>query len=483
MDDALRVLGAASMAHLLFSVLLMLSGRRLLPDRSFANAIIFISLLAALASLRFVMDPGGPAVAGLWYDALGGAAGVAATSCLTVIIDHYRGRQTHPVRTFWPVVLWLIAWSRPEFRQSEDLRILVANALHAVNFSAALWAASAASRQVPPALRPLAIVSAFGLACAWASMALIGAPSMGLPLPFEPPMFLAAQAPVLTLACTLPLVLSALLRAFEAQIAVRGDALALPGQGIMFTAQLAKLGEVAAGAAHELRQPLNALRLGLANVARQAASGKLGPAELGVRLASLARYVERAITISEAQRKLACGPSDQPTRFDAGVAVQDALVLLGETARLKGVELSAGIAADLMVMGDPARLEQAIFNLVSNALYAAGQRSPDKDSTPHVDVWLRDGGDEIEIAVADNGPGIAPDIEARLFQAFNTNKPSSAGTGLGLSIVHAIIVTEFHGSITATSSPIGARFVLRIPKAPAAAHHAPPPATAASMAA
>jgi len=85
--------------------------------------------------------------------------------------------------------------------------------------------------------------------------------------------------------------------------------------------------------------------------------------------------------------------------------------------------------------------------------------------------------------VADNGPGIAPEVEARLFQAFNTNKPSTAGTGLGLSIVHSIIVTEFGGSITATSSPEGARFVIRIPRAAAVVHHSLPSAAGTFMAA
>ena len=599
MDKAGVILGAASTAHLLFSMLLMLSGRRQLLDRSFANAILFASLLVALANFRFVLEsePEGPW--DLWLDVLGDGAGIAAMSYLLVIVDRYRGRQRHLAQILWPAGLWFLAWTLPEVRQSEDLRILIENALFAVNFAAVLWAAQTAERERLSALRPIAVVSACGLVTACGVMGVIVGRASMPPAPQEPLMLLACQAPVLMLACTLPLVLFTLMREHETQIMARREALALQGrvaalkadaartqlaQGIarvatyelntqsntviaspsareifglpedgvialrdvfarlvptsvpildrmrlellnadaagyttsgeievmhplrgrrlisfigsrissppgmdpiitgaiiditdrraakarvIHTAQLAKLGEVAAGVAHELRQPLNALKIGIANLSRQARSEMPDPEQLDARLARLARYIDRANNIIEAMRKLSRGPSEQQIRFDAGTAVRDALVLQTESARLQGMEISVSIEPDLMIMGDPARLEQAIFNLVSNAVYAVSQRSPLKVGSVLVDLSLHPVGDEIEIVVADNCPGIAPEVEARLFQAFNTNKPSASGTGLGLSIVHAIIVRVFQGSITATSSPNGARFVMRIPSAPA----------------
>ena len=600
MNNAGMILGAASTAHLLFSMLLMLSGRRQLLDRSFANATLFVSFLVMLASLRFVLEAGQEDGGSLWYDALGDGAGIAATSYLLVIIAHYRGGQRPLARTLWPAGLWFLAFNIPEMRQSEELRILVQNAVLAGNFAAVLWAVHAPGREALPALRPMAVVSAFGLVTACGVVGLMVGRLLLLPNPDEWPfLLLACQAPVLMLACTLPLVLFTLLREHEIQITARREALALAGrvaalkadaartqlaQGIagvatysfniqtsafiappsaleifglsgdsaitlsqvkaclmpgsvpvldgmlrellsssaprfvatceievlhplrgrrligcfgsrvndpqgaptritgaiiditdrrmakarvFHMAQLAKVGEAAAGVAHELRQPLNALKIGLANLSRQARTEMPDPAQLDERLARLARYIDRANNIIEAMRKLSCGPSGQQIRFDAGTAVRDALVLQTEAARLQGVEISVSIEPDLMIMGDPARLEQAIFNLVSNAVYAVSQRSPLKAGSVLVDLSLRPAGGEIEIVVADNGPGIAPEVEARLFQAFNTNKPSASGTGLGLSIVHAIIVREFQGSITATSSPNGARFVMRIPSAPA----------------
>jgi len=461
----------------------------------------------------------------------------------------------------------------------------------------------------------MAVVSALGFATTCVIMGLILARAMGQMVPYAQPIFVVCQAPVLLLACTLPLVLSTLLREHEAQTGGRAEALALAGrvaslkaaaarallaQGIvgiatydfnaqtseiiappsameifglsgdrivtllalkkrlmpssatvlegmlreilgastpnfvasceievlhplrgrrligcfgsrvndpqgmptritgaiiditdkraahgrvLYTAQLAKLGQVAAGVAHELRQPLNAIKIGLANVSRKASSGALNPEQIVEGFARLARYVERANSIIEAIRKLAHGPSDQQIRLDAGAAIQDALVLQTESARLNGVEISVRLSADMMIMGDPARLEQVIFNLVSNAVYAVSQRLPHRKGAVLVELSPRTGADEIEIVVADNGPGIAPEVEARLFQAFNTNKPSTAGTGLGLSIVHSIIVTEFGGSITATSSPEGARFVIRIPRAAAVVHHSLPSAAGTFMAA
>ena len=122
------VLGVASMAHLVFSMLLMLSRRRQLLGRSFANVILLVTFLMTLASLRFVLDGGQSGFMGLWYDFVGDGAAIVATSFLLVIVDRCQERQRHLAHSLWPVGLWLVAWTSHQMQPLEDLRSFVQNA-------------------------------------------------------------------------------------------------------------------------------------------------------------------------------------------------------------------------------------------------------------------------------------------------------------------------------------------------------------------
>lgn len=607
-EDAGTLLGAASAAHLLFSTLLILMGRQQLVDRELANAILIVSLLMAVASVRFLIASEAHGDLDLWYDVLNDGGVVLATSWLLAIIDHHKGAPGPLRPAWWPVAILLAGWALPAVRHADDLRVLLENAVLLGIFGRALWIIHTADPDFRLTLRPTAAVSLLGLFCAVGAGGVTLGRLAALPAALQVPSQVSCEAPVLILAFTLPLVLFTLLREHEARLiglgqalslqrrvadlkaaearihlaqgiagvgtyefdAQRGeiilppstrDLLGLPAAGVVtladmrqrvapatapaldqlvqslagpsaadgtttaefmilhperghrlvscvgsrisgvaglaptitgaviditdrraaeqrvfHTAQLAKLGEVAAGVAHELRQPLNAIKIGVSNVGRMLSNASADAGDLQGRLVRISRSVDRADGIIEAMRKLARDRSDQWTIFDAGGAVHDALVLQTEAARLKGVEIAVSVTPDLRIKGDPARLEQAIFNLVSNAVYAVSETPSSREASALVDICLSEAGNEIEIVVADNGPGLAADVEARLFQAFNTNKPSGVGTGLGLSIVHAIIVREFQGSVTATSSAKGTRFVIRLPKAPTSNQMPPAPA-------
>ncbi len=108
------------------------------------------------------------------------------------------------------------------------------------------------------------------------------------------------------------------------------------------------------------------------------------------------------------------------------------------------------------------------LNLFGNGFYAANKRpagGADASFKPTLTVTTRDLGDAVEIAVRDNGTGIAPEMRDKLFQPFFTTKPTGEGTGLGLSISYDI-VTQQHGGTIAVDSEVGeyTEFTVRLPR-------------------
>ena len=229
-------------------------------------------------------------------------------------------------------------------------------------------------------------------------------------------------------------------------------------------ARLAQIGELAVGVAHELRQPLNAIKLALSNLRRALErQGRLDDASLE-RFSRIDRNILRGDRVIDALRKLGRAPTDEREVFDAGQAVGEVLTLAADQARLAHIRLVTSIAGGLKVLGEQGRLEQAVLNLVSNAMQAAGAFSPESDRAPYVSIGVRGAAGGVEIVVADNGPGIPDEIRTRLFEAFATTKPPGEGTGLGLAIVHAVVVSEFGGTVTYDTSAEGTTFVVRLPR-------------------
>ncbi|WP_434421039.1 ATP-binding protein [Nannocystis pusilla] len=157
--------------------------------------------------------------------------------------------------------------------------------------------------------------------------------------------------------------------------------------------------------------------------------------------------------------------------FTREAAIERVSVRLGELARQlrdktrhlftsDGLELEVLVPNDEVVSVDAPRLQRGLVNLIKNACEAlAKQRAP----KPRVTATLRLDGDDAVFIVADNGPGIAAEMMSRLFEPFATHG-KSGGTGLGLAIVQRI--AESHGgTLTVTSSPNGATFMVRVPKA------------------
>ena len=217
--------------------------------------------------------------------------------------------------------------------------------------------------------------------------------------------------------------------------------------------RLAALGQMAAGMAHEIRNPLGGIALYASLLVRRLNED----AESGSLARRIATGVERLNAI--VSDILAFAGEIQPLRRP--VPLPAVLAEAAELARGRlegaGTRLSCRCPAELTIHADGRLLVRAIANLLFNASDAAGEGQ--------VLLAAEAAGEHLEIRVADSGPGIAPELLDRVFNPFFTTKDT--GTGLGLAIVHRIV--ESHGgrivvrNAEAGDELGGAHFILRLP--------------------
>lgn len=221
--------------------------------------------------------------------------------------------------------------------------------------------------------------------------------------------------------------------------------------------KLATLGQIAAGVAHEINQPVAAIR-----THSDSASAYLDRSDTpGVRrmLQRIGDLTGRIGAITGELRAFSRKAIARIGPTDPDAAIDGALLLLGGRLRQGRVKLVRERDADsVKVLADRIRLEQVVVNLVQNALESFEEPGLDRGGlTLTLSVRRRD--DMVEIAVADNGPGLTPEVAAQLFTPFVTTKPN--GLGLGLVICRDI-VAAFGGDLVSVPSDVGARFVIRL---------------------
>jgi signal transduction histidine kinase len=224
--------------------------------------------------------------------------------------------------------------------------------------------------------------------------------------------------------------------------------------------RLNTLGELAAGMAHELNQPLTAV---LANT--QAAQRLLAddPPEMNTARSAMTQAVEQARRAADVVGRLRRAverpdANQQSQAVDLVEAVRRALYLLEPESQRRGISPQLEGPSRLLVQADPVALDQIVHNLLLNALQAMERVDA---SHRHLLLTLTVQGGQAELAVADSGPGIAPDVLPRLFEPFFSTR--EGGLGLGLSLCESL-AQGMGGSITAANgSADGAVFRLRLP--------------------
>lgn len=224
--------------------------------------------------------------------------------------------------------------------------------------------------------------------------------------------------------------------------------------------KMASVGELAAGIAHELGNPLAAV-IGRAEFLRmQISSGKAGPAETLKVIDTIEGLCDRMTAIIRGMRAMSRdGTGDPFQRVSLSQVVQDVLGFSWESFKKHGIEVQVPeIDLNLAVLGQETQLCQLLVNLLSNA----------KDAVlPLSQKWIRievlDRKDSVEIAVTDSGPGIPQDLREKVMEPFFTTKPMGKGSGLGLSVC-STIVRHHSGKIWVDPECPNTRFVVRLPK-------------------
>lgn len=216
--------------------------------------------------------------------------------------------------------------------------------------------------------------------------------------------------------------------------------------------RLSILGQIAAGVAHEINQPVAAIRTYAENASRFLETGKTEPASRN--LTSIVSMTERIGAITGTLRTFARRPGVAASPLPVREAIDGALSLLSGRIRDSGVSIVKPRGdASPVVMASRIRLEQILVNLLQNALDAMKDRSD-----PRIEIELAERDDRVLISVRDNGPGLGPEAAGNLFMPFQTTKEK--GLGLGL-VISQEIAQELGGTLRLDpGNGIGASFTI-----------------------
>ena len=244
------------------------------------------------------------------------------------------------------------------------------------------------------------------------------------------------------------------------------------------TEKLASLGQLTAGIAHEIKNPLNfvnnfsAVSVELIDELREALGSAHLDGKLRAEISEIAdtlqgnldkvvQHGKRADAIVKNMLLHSRKGSGEHRPVDINALVDESLNLAyhGARAEKQGFNITMERSFD-PVAGEidvfPQEITRVLLNLISNGFYAATKRKGQISSEryePALRAATKDLGDRVEIRIRDNGIGIPPEVREKLFNPFFTTKPAGEGTGLGLSISHDIIVKQHGGSIEVDTLP------------------------------
>ncbi len=244
------------------------------------------------------------------------------------------------------------------------------------------------------------------------------------------------------------------------------------------TEKLASLGQLTAGIAHEIKNPLNfvnnfsAVSVELIDELRQALAGANLDKKLRVEIGEIAdmlqgnldkvvQHGKRANSIVKNMLLHSRQGSGEHRPVEINALVEESLNLAyhGARAEKQGFNITLEKSFD-PTAGEvdlfPQEITRVLLNLISNGFYAATKLKTEGnggDYEPTLAAATKNLGDSVEIRIRDNGTGIPPEVKEKMFNPFFTTKPVGEGTGLGLSISHDIIVKQHGGSIEVDTKP------------------------------
>jgi two-component system C4-dicarboxylate transport sensor histidine kinase DctB len=226
--------------------------------------------------------------------------------------------------------------------------------------------------------------------------------------------------------------------------------------------KLAHLGQITAGVAHEINQPLAAIRI-LAESAQlmvKTQGAKAVDDAIQGNFADIVRMSERIAHITGELRAFSRKSTGASEPVPLKETIESSILLNGSRQRENEVRIVCeGVGPNLRVIAQKVRLEQVLVNLLQNA-YEALEDTID----PEIRISLDTDKDWVRLRISDNGPGLQPQVLSQLFTPFVTTK--STGLGLGLVIAHDIL-RDFGGELAAENGPSGAVFTAKLRRAAA----------------
>lgn len=230
--------------------------------------------------------------------------------------------------------------------------------------------------------------------------------------------------------------------------------------------KMAAIGQLAAGLAHEIGAPLHVIRGRADLLARRAA--RPDPEARDLRI--IVEQIDRITGIVRSLLDFTRHREPQMTTVDLAGVVDDVAELLAAEVRRVGVEVHRSVTGVTTVHGDRDQLQQVVLNLLLNAVQALEQKEGPRTLTIRAEGGAVGGGG-VTLTVSDNGPGIRPEAQERIFEPFYTTKAAGAGTGLGLAVARRI-AEEHGGTLTLVPGEPGTSVRFTLP-APTEAPHGP----------
>ncbi len=235
-------------------------------------------------------------------------------------------------------------------------------------------------------------------------------------------------------------------------------------ESLVQAGKMAALGELAAGIAHELNQPLMAIRgyaqeleFGLAPYIK----GTPAEGEASIGLKEIISAADKMATIISHLRTHTRKTTEDFAVFDVRQPIEEALKMVSRQLASHGVTVTCDFGPEATIYANPFSLEQVFINLTTNARDAIDATGRGKGT---IVITTRSEGQFLEISFRDDGIGMAQATKAKAFNPFFTTKEVGKGMGLGLSLSYGIL-SKVHGSIRIESEEgKGTTFVIRIPK-------------------
>ncbi|MFH1241393.1 MAG: ATP-binding protein [Pseudomonadota bacterium] len=237
--------------------------------------------------------------------------------------------------------------------------------------------------------------------------------------------------------------------------------------------RLAELGEMAAGFAHEINNPLqiinNEKSLIALNLAELKENGQLGESEwvseLEDSIEQIGIQIRRCAEITQAILKF--GRKEEPLTRDVDIRrfIPEVTSMVASKASVNGIAVREEISGDTpLVHCDPSQLQQVLLNLYNNAIDAIIERHGVGGGALAIEAGKGEDG-KVEISVKDNGCGISPENLDKVFSPFFTTKPAGKGTGLGLSVCYGIIINMGGQMDVSSEKDVGTTFLIHLPAA------------------